>query len=165
MAGCVVTATVSLVSKSGKHGGSLPVSTRLMSQDHDFSRDVLRTQPRNVPVHGTGHAGQAKEGMWTLVEQTHTCTLESGLQKFPPCTQCTRLPRNLQEEPASDSKSANRKSWPSWGHHQHLTKAMHYLTDRHALAVWPWACYITSLSLSAFLCKMGLAMVLTSWGC
>lgn len=52
---------------------------------------------------------------------------------------------------------------PPWGHHRHLTKAMHYLVDAHALAVWPWASYFTSLSLSV--CKMGFKTIPTSQSC
>lgn len=104
MAVSVVTATMSLGSSAVKCGGSLPLSARPISQDHDSSKDVLRPQPCDVPVHGTPHAGQANEGRLTLAEQnTH---LYSGVRipKDPPAphtthTQHTRLLRH-QQEPA-----------------------------------------------------------------
>lgn len=79
-------ATVSLMSSSGKCGGlSLLVNARLMSRDHDSSKDVLCTQQCNVPTHGTPSALQVNEGMPTLGKQTYSCTLESRLKKPLPC--------------------------------------------------------------------------------
>lgn len=96
----MVTATVSLGSLTVKCGGALPVSTRLVSQDRDFSKDVLHPPAMRCPQPCTPHTGQANEGRLMRIEHTHTCTLESGLQKPPPCTQRTRPRRHLQEEPA-----------------------------------------------------------------
>lgn len=62
------------------------MNARLMSKDHDLSKDVLGTQQCNVPLHGTPSALQINQGMLILVRTN--AQLYSGVktQKHPSMT-------------------------------------------------------------------------------